>query len=217
MDRTLDDTVPEAIDGILDERCKNSKMAPKGGIQPPEICESHSRVMETIDAERDTIQDGYNLLETELRNLSRAKARYYDIKCREKLLRLNTAYNLVNLTGVITAAVSSVLCAIHLARTRYRPSTSDKAFVAVSTRLTDGFASALATTMFPPDPYYGSDALSEDFASTRIETARENYYSAIEAAQSRTIESNRDLVDPDPSILQPTHQYFGRPPSCKRF
>ncbi|KAG6952015.1 hypothetical protein JG688_00013477 [Phytophthora aleatoria] len=188
-------------------------MAPKGGTPPLEICESHSRVVETIDELRDTTQDGHNLLETELRNLSRAKVWYYDTKCREVLLRLNTAYNLGNLTGVITAAVSSVHCVIHLARTRDRPSTSDEAFAAVSTRLTDVFASALATTMFPSDPDYGSDAPSEDFASTRIETARENYYSVIEAAQSRTIESNRDLFDPEPPILQPTYQFFGRPQS----
>ncbi|KAG6964901.1 hypothetical protein JG687_00005709 [Phytophthora cactorum] len=213
MDRKPDDTVHGAIDGILDERWKGSKMAPKGGTQPLEICESHSRVVETIDELRDTTQDGHNLLEIELRNLSRAKVWYYDIKCREELLRLNTAYNLGNLTGVITAAVSSVHCVIHLARTRDRPSTSDEAFAAVSTRLTDVFASALATTLFPSDPDYGSDAPSEDFASTRIETARENYYSAIEAAQSRTIESNRDLLDPEPPILEPTYQFFGRPQS----
>ncbi|KAG6945369.1 hypothetical protein JG688_00016583 [Phytophthora aleatoria] len=98
MDRTPDDSVPGAIDGILNERCTGSKMAPKGGTRPLEIYESHSRVMETIDEVRDTIQDGHNLQETELRNPSRAKARYYDIKCREELLRLNTAYNLGNLT-----------------------------------------------------------------------------------------------------------------------
>jgi hypothetical protein len=218
LEQTPDAGFPAQTMGVWDERsalkCNQSESMEKAPFEskcPRTLSNPVQPAQVSVpSASRSTTLSPDSVLSHLRARFNRDRSLYYDVVCREEQLKIATAYNNGNLSGVIEAIVSGVTSAVYLARSQDRCKTSDEAFSAVCVRVGDVLASTHSNTWYPPKPDYSSDAPSAEFSSGRITRVRQKYRSSLKELRDELVRTE-NADDPDPPLLS-SHKFFGPQP-----
>ncbi|KAJ8508839.1 hypothetical protein ON010_g18832 [Phytophthora cinnamomi] len=210
MARFPDPTFPHQDTGILDGRRTRtnnpkSRFAMGAPDSANEIQESRSPLlanMKKCSCEKE--------LEQNLRELVKARTRYFIVYTIESLLHLQTAYDRGSLSGVIDAVCKTVESAILQCRSSScRGESSDEAYAAVAARVADIRSTMQGIAAFPPEYVDPSEEPSPDFSASRIKRSHAEYCAATEKAYKSHVAAGVSM-DPDQPILSPPAKNLSR-------
>ncbi|EGZ21644.1 hypothetical protein PHYSODRAFT_495386, partial [Phytophthora sojae] len=204
MEQTPDSSFPVDTDGVCDER-KNPR-AQRGG----NVVTDNSSTHRTNSAST-TVDNGSaaTVLQNKLVIIRSARANYHRIASDEHMLKLQTAYDHGNMSGVVDALVRSVAHAIHLARSQDRTSIVEETYQAVCIRVSDVLRPALNMTRFEPEFQSDPPPPSPEFAAARLAKALKGYQSSVVSVHDEC-RAQGVVADPDHAILKVSHSLFGK-------
>ncbi|KAE9326020.1 hypothetical protein PF008_g16745 [Phytophthora fragariae] len=143
--RTSSESMSKALSKLRGEKAPSKQ---RGG----NVTTENSSTYRTNSAST-TVDNGSaaTVLQNKLVIMRSARSNYHRIASDEHMLKLQTAYDHGNMSGVVDAMVRSVEHAIQLARSQDRTSTVEETYRVVCTRVSDVLRPALSMTRFEPD------------------------------------------------------------------